>query len=767
MFAYYVPLRGWEGQTAEDVYDYMQDANPVNSALKRMKGRKTIPDDVFATIGNMGESAIVQGNRNMMKQKFYNMAVNHPTDLITLTKAWYVPNVNGDMELSLPQIDATDDAETIAQKIKDHDELMRNTDGATQKKQGLNIDYPITASSKMQHAVIVKIGGKDYVMYVNGNPRAAQAVNGLTNPDAETNPALRATYWLNRQLSALYTSRNPEFVVSNFMRDYIEAGTVISAKEDADYNKVFRKNMRRSLVDVIKGMRGTLKGQAGDYYKEFTENGGEMGYMTLSDVNTYKKKLKKQMDEITGRRGSAKKALNYITDAVDAMNKYAETISRFATYRTSREMGRSIEQSIKDASDVTVNFSKKGSGFKALGGKMIKDGSVSTLAPKFFGMTAGTTKMLYLFINPAIQSLANWGYIAKHNKKALIGTVSAFALAGYVMPIVNQVLWNLFGDDDKDNPYNDLPEWIRRNNLCIGVDKYLTIPLPHTLRAFFGMGEMAYQVSTGRKDMTLGEMAYETIGQVSALLPLDPLGNEGDIVKTLTPSYAKGIAEAYIWNEDFMGKPIAKITPFNELDPEYKRVYKGTAGWLIDASKFFNDLTAGKEAGRDFRKGVIDFNPAKIEHIGESYFGGMWKFLNNSGKTLYYTGKSIVEGEKSDDLVLRNVPWVRKFVATVDERSAFSSINEEYFDLVKEMEQFDYEVKGVKKSIPQDPERYTWQYEELMNGEDMKRYKVYEGYKGVLDYLYQISKQLEGEERDEIEMQIMGLRRELVEELRK
>lgn len=51
-----------------------------------MKGRSTPPDEIMATIGNMAESAIVQGNRNLMKQAFMNMVMNHPTDLATLKK---------------------------------------------------------------------------------------------------------------------------------------------------------------------------------------------------------------------------------------------------------------------------------------------------------------------------------------------------------------------------------------------------------------------------------------------------------------------------------------------------------------------------------------------------------------------------------------------------------------------------------------------------------------------------------------------------------
>lgn len=91
MFMYYVPLRGWNEKTAEDVYEYINsERSPLNSVLKSMKGRKSVPDEVIATIGNMAESAILQGNKNLMKQSFMNMVMNHPTDVATMRKAWYV-----------------------------------------------------------------------------------------------------------------------------------------------------------------------------------------------------------------------------------------------------------------------------------------------------------------------------------------------------------------------------------------------------------------------------------------------------------------------------------------------------------------------------------------------------------------------------------------------------------------------------------------------------------------------------------------------------
>lgn len=103
------------------------------------------------------------------------------------------------------------------------------------------------------------------------------------------------------------------------------------------------------------------------YFKEFVKNGGETGYMHLNDVDKYKKKVKKELSKITGERGSAKAALDYTLERLEDFNRWAEDVSRFAVYMTSRQMGRSIVDSVNDAKEVTVNFNKKGAGYKTGG----------------------------------------------------------------------------------------------------------------------------------------------------------------------------------------------------------------------------------------------------------------------------------------------------------------------------------------------------------------------------------------------------------------
>ena len=752
MFMYYVPLRGWNEKTAEDVYEYINsERSPLNSVLKSMKGRKSVPDEVMATIGNMAESAILQGNKNLMKQSFMNMVMNHPTDVATMRKAWYVyDQAKDEWTISMPEIQDNDTPEVISQKISDHEEKMKNLKEkglATQKSSGLNIDYRILKNNISQHAVVVKNGGKDYIIYVNGNPRAAQAVNGLTNPDAEKNPIFNSISRANRWLAANFTTRNPAFVMSNLARDMIFSMSAIGIKEDAKYSAKFRKNLFVAIPTVFDCIRGKCKNSQSDmYFKEFVKNGGETGYMHLNDVDKYKKKVKKELSKITGERGSAKAALDYTLERLEDFNRWAEDVSRFAVYMTSRQMGRSIVDSVNDAKEVTVNFNKKGAGYKTGG---------------FFGITAGIMRNLYLFFNASAQSLSNFNRLRVKNPVRFYSTLGGFIAAGVIIPVINDFLYNVLGGGD-DNPYNDLPEWVRRNNLCIyaGNGQFVTIPLPIELRAFYGLGDYAYQLSIGREKPTPTGLAKGTVSQLADLLPLNPTGNEG--FKTFMPDALSPIFETYVWNEDFTGKPIAKLTPFNERDPEWKRVYKGTSGWIVDASKFFNDLTNGGGPGSDFRKGFIDFNPAKVENLLESYFGGMAKFLNQSGKTIYYGAKSMAEGEMDENLVARNVPIVNRFYNKVDDRNSFSGINTEYFNLRDEMEQFKYELNGVKKNYRNNPEEYR----QIVNSDMFRKYMRYKPYQDRLDRLYKMAKELEGQERRQVEDMIIEIRRELVNSLK-
>ena len=758
-FKHYIPLRGWDEQTAEDVYEYLNsETSPVNSVLKAAKGRRSMADDPLATIGNMAESTILQGNRNLMKQAFLNMAINHPTDVLTLKEAWYVQDPStGEWTLSFPDIQEGDDADTVSAKVEEHEQRMRElkTDGlATQVKEGLNINYRIGTRQAQEHIVTVKRNGRDYLVYVNGNPRAAQAVNGLTNPTVESNKLLAGIARFNRELAANFTNRNPAFVLSNLSRDLIFSVSAVAIKENPRYAARFAKNIPRAMRVIFRNLRGkgSMTNADDRLFEEFLANGGETGYTSLHSVDEYKKLVKRSVDKYAGKRdyfAAVRSAAGFFS----LMNRWAEDVSRFTTYMTSKEEGRSVTEAVNDAKEVTVNFNRRGAATKTEG---------------VFGWTSGLFRNLYLFFNAAVQSLTNFARLAKKNRKGFLTALGGFTTAGFMVPWLNTLAISMLGGDD-DDYYGNLPDWVRRNNLCLyaGNGKFITIPLPIELRAFYGLGEMAYQ-ATVRQDYDKDQIAYQAVNQITELLPINPLGNNGDLVTTMMPDVLSPFWQIYE-NKDFTGKPIYRENAFNKTMPEWTKAYNSTSDWLVDLSSWTNELAGGddyKQAG--VMEPLMNWNPAKVEHLFESYFGGMAKTVNQTVKTLIGGVKSAMEGEWSDDLQWYSTPVLNRFVNDAsDDRSAYSKLNQRYYKLYDLYDEVQKLNRGYANEVARGNMDYLDKLVRLQQSRDFKVYQLFRRSKRSIDRIRDIEKHLpeEGSEqrRKELQEETNRLKRQLLE----
>ena len=78
--------------------------------------------------------------------------------------------------------------------------------------------------------------GKDYVLTINGNPVAAQALNGLTNPDTADNILFNTLAKTMRWMSMMFTQKNPAFLISNLSRDAFFANSMVRRKEGKGYS---------------------------------------------------------------------------------------------------------------------------------------------------------------------------------------------------------------------------------------------------------------------------------------------------------------------------------------------------------------------------------------------------------------------------------------------------------------------------------------------------------------------------------------------------
>lgn len=746
MYEYYVPLRGWDCEVASNEYEYLT-ANRLmlSPALKVAKGRTSLADDPLATIGFMAESSIVQGNRNKMKQKFLNFILNNETDLVSVSEQWYVlDNATGDWEARNPIIPENATGDEVAAIVEQFEQEMEALgDKATKKRDGLKLSMNITKREGQEHVVRVKRNGKEYCLYINGSPRAAQAINGLTNPDVNDGSLYRAAKAVKHWMASMFTSKNPAFIATNLLRDVIWAGTAVAIKENAAYTARYTKNVSECLLKaqlprlLVKFKNGTLdmNNELERYFDEFIRNGGETGFTQLNTVEDYKRNIKRFVKEAQGKGSITQKAWNGLWNSVEFLNRSAEDTTRFMVYMTSRQMGRDMARSIYDAKEITVNFNKKGSG----------------------GLGASVMNFSYIFFNATIQSLANFGKLmAKHPAKTTIA-LTLFSSAGFLVPMLNLAIQAMLGgDDDDENSYWDLPEWVRRNNIVLYVpwseNGYITIPLPHEMRPFYGMGEIAYSCLMNKEDVENGLM--KATAGFSALLPIDLTGNGGNVAVNLTPTIGQPFAQI-VANTDYFGKPIYKKHEWNERYPEWTKAYKGTAPWLVDGTRWLNEITGGDNV----KSGGLDLNPALIEHLFESYLGGVGKTINKSQKTL--------EMLWNEDLrEWRNVPVISSFYQTVEERTAGSQINREYFNAVDEMKDAQHLFSGYKREIRMGNIEYAEKVNELINSEVFKRYALVKGYDKAIKKASDALKVIEDPtKREDVETMIMNLKVEMLEKL--
>ena len=725
MYNYYVPLRGFSETTTDEVYDYLDNApTPYNVPIKAAKGRKSVGDDPIANIANMADSGIMQANRNKMKLHFLNMAERHKTNLVTVSEVIYKYNPVAKMwEPTLPALSPNDTIEETLAKIQQHkakiaQEMVFNPQDyrfeRDLKKMGRDIPYKVINKAMLsEHQVLVMREGKQMVMTINGNPRAAQALNGLTNPEVKAEEQ-RWIQKVNRFMAANFTSRNPAFVISNLSRDSIYAVSMVWAKEAPKYARAFMNNMGKVFANMASLMHkynnGTLDTSIPmeKMFLEFVMNGGQTGYTHLNSVEDYKRQMAKEMKRAAQHKGvrAVTETGRAILNGLESMNKWAENISRFTAYVTSREDGRSISRSISDAKEISVNFNKKGAG-NSVAGKFEKGNRLNYLSSQ----TAQLARGLYVFMNAGIQGMANFAKQAKRHPYKITAMIASSMALGLAAALLS-------GGGDDEEEYLSLPKYTRRNNLCIKVgDKFVTIPLPIELRAFYGIGELIASRTALGEYYSDAEFAKEFAEQLSQLLPIDVLeGGEGFNIKSFIPSAAKPIVDA-ILNESWTGVPIYNDSEFVKTYPGWKKAYKGTNDMLVDVSRWLNEHSGGS----DYRQGVIDINPAAIEYIAEQYLGGVGSTINQFFK-MGQTATGAMEFE------WRNVPVASRFVNSGNETTQIRAIRGSYYDYREEMDavgkEFNAYMRDLKKpDLPEEEyQRIEQEIDRIVNSPEYDFY---------------------------------------------
>lgn len=759
MYEFYIPLRGFDEKTSSEAYAYLTHKQSLfNAPIKKAEGRRSKADDPFANLQSMAESAIMQGNRNkLVKQKFLNFALNHPSDLVSVSDLWLQYDAVADewKPIFPDNIDINDSPEEVERKMNEFEDKMKQLaesapDNYKHGKDAVNIPYRVVENRNLrQHQVVVKRNGRDYVITINGNPRAAQALNGQTNPDNDISGSIGQLVHLigdvNRTLSSLYTTLQPDFIASNFLRDMVYSNSMVWVKESPKYAIQYNMNFAklpivRMVMLLDKYRRGTLdmNDEIEKMFYQFMMNGGETGFSRMADIDEHKKEIKKML-KAANEKIPAHVVRECMATWIGEVGRGIEMRARFAAFVTSRNAGRTIDRSIWDAKEISVNFNKKGAGDKFLGAEG------QTMLGNVAAGVSGAGRAGYIFWNAALQgTFGNFlKYAMRHPGK--MGTVVA---SWYGLAMLVTALASAGGDDDDDS-YYDIPEHTRRQNLIVKGpgNAWIKIPLPIEYRAVYAMGELTGSSLFHNEKLEVSDV----LAQMSLLLPVDMM--EG--TKALWPSSVKPMVEVSN-NESWYGSPIWKDTPYNKYMPNWTKAYKSANKDLVNLSETLNEVSGGSK----YRKGTIDLNPAAIEYLLKQYTGGFFTVTNQIRNLI-----NVGTGEKDFDW--RYVPLAnRMLMSGGDERNVGRGLDEKFFGYLDAYRAKASEFSAIKGDLSLPLEKKAELISEIIIDPEYVKMKEMERIYSKLKKAYDTAKEIgDTSKAEELEKRINELKRTFILEM--
>lgn len=674
MFKYYVPLRGFDETTAEDVYEYVHyNGNSFQPTMKDAGGRTSVAFDPISVIMNMAVSEIIQGNNNKAKQALYNYVANRPNSLIEIRDCWYVLDKRTDtMVEAYPDMANGETWEAFENRMK----ALAENGEAVKRTKNLDLGYRFEKpANKSQHYIHVKINGVERAMFVNGNPRLAEGVNGFSRE--YRNKFFDAIKTANRMVSSLYTNYNYKFGGSNFIRDFILAQTVMLIKENPIYNLKFVKNWAvcnpvkiGALIRKYNNNTLDMSKKSHRLFSEFVQNGGKTGYVFIDRLEKQKAKIDTAIENIS-RVGDAKTnaftKAKVLMDMIQYVNECIELSARFGTYMTSRETKdangqvRSIMRSVDDAKSVTTNFNRRG----AQSGRGIIGGIAQFLGS--FGM----------FYNAGVQGTQMFKSLYDNNPKKFVAVVGGWIGLAFSLPMIISLFG---GDDEEEELYYRLPEYQRKNKICIPLGKgkvTLTIPLSAPIRELYAVGvtlnDALFNKTVDKSATAITMECANLLAQ--AFVPSNPteglsvgLTPAESLIMFGTPDFAEPVVEAVI-NKDYKGMPIEDRSTYKEGAPHYKKVI-GKDNWKESVGEALFKL------GEDNLDSSLDVPLAAWEHTFSSSIGGVG--------VLFKDVQNIVESVAKWELPERldDMPVVRTlFSSNAADDQKF--VNNTYWDMVE------------------------------------------------------------------------------------
>ena len=499
------------------------------------------------------------------------------------------------------------------------------------------------------------MNGKEYVILVK-DKRIGQAFN--RNNMTDSGVFLQFTSMVNRWFSAIHTSMNPEFVLTNFARDFQTAlGHLQGLKETVGEFQDTEKLTRKIIKDIKSsgvGLKRYIIDQRADtewskLAEEFTKAGGRIDFFAFKDVRDFEKTVNNYIKD--GTAAGARRWKNKVVEFISNYNAVVENTMRLSTYKNAKDAfianGMDEQSAQNRAADIarnlTVNFSQKGEWGSGL-------------------------NSLYLFFNASVQGTVRLfqALFQKPTGKKGLGRVQKIA-GGIVAYSFGQSMLNamLSGDDeDGINRWRQVDIASRRRQLHIyipGFDNFIKIPLPYGYNVFHVVGDSLASLilghtTPGRASMNLVSSAAESFMPFSA-------GSSDNLIRAAVQTVSPTIVDPALdlaFNENYFGQPIYKDPQWGSSDPPSERYWGSTGEAWKAVSRSLNWLSFGTKA----EAGFISIPPDIFEFVWETTFGGMGRFIERGLNTAVLTfGPGRITHRETGDIKWGKIPFARRFLS--------------------------------------------------------------------------------------------------------
>ncbi|EIG4055776.1 hypothetical protein EZR06_004553, partial [Escherichia coli] len=524
------------------------------------------------------------------------------------------------------------------------------------------VERPVAMAMMADRYFTTKKNGKTYYIKLH-DPRLMRAMKNM-GPET-SNAVIRTLGKVNRFLATVNTSYNPEFLVSNFIRDVQTAVMNLKAEQGRSDGKLkgldnlsalaVVKDSRSAMSAVYASLRGkTLTGKGAQWqkvWKEFVEDGGKTGWFNMGDLEGQQKEMDRLVSLAKGGwRGQSIGAWNSFLNLVEDANGAVENALRLSAYKHARDAGLSRQQAASLAKNMTVNFNRRG-----------EQGALMN--------------SLYMFANASIQGTANLvrtlghlngeGPLLERLRWKNLNVPQKIALAavgaGYLLGSLNRSVAG--EDDDGVNWYDKVPSHVKERNLVImksmfggKAGEYWSIPLPYGYNVFFLLGHTAEGVAAG--DLTASRAAGNVVGGV--LGAFSPIGSEtsetlsGALLKNAAPTILRPFANLAM-NENFMGAQIYQENiPFGTPKPDSQLGIRSTP----EAYKAFASWLNAFSGGSQYRPGAVDITPESLIFWIDYISGGTGRFISK-------TTDAAVKSLNGIDIPEQQVPFLGKISGEV------------------------------------------------------------------------------------------------------